>query len=777
MGNFISPETPGHLTSRWTDLKYHAKQYALWNSKKRFHVNPAGRRSGKTELAKRKVIKRAMIGTSFDDPRFFAGAPTREQAKRIYWDDLKRMTPKWAMAKPPNESELTIYLINGAIICVLGMDKPERIEGTPWDGGILDEFGNMKADAWGAHIRPALSDRNGWCDLIGVPEGRNHYYDVAKLAQAEMMDPEGEWAYYHWVSADILPANEITAAKKDLDELTYLQEYEASFVNFTGQTYYPYNDNINLARIAYNPNQPLIFCFDFNVEPGVAAVIQEKGVKDFTTGAVMLGESVTGIIGEVYIPRNSNTLLVCNKLVTDWGDHKGTIKIYGDATGGARGTAKIGGSDWDLIKKRLGAHFGDDRIEYNIPAGNPAERDRVNAVNSRLLTMDKKVRLMIDPIKAPNVVKDFEGVQCVKGGSGEIDKKISPKLTHMCFAAGTMIELDTGMCAIEKVPDKGMVRTWDGTFVEYINCGKTQKDADTVMSFINDGSVICNTPYHQWLTKRGWKCAKDLKGQELINWKSKLSVIPNRNLMGSYFINAKVDIIPDQNKEDCIGLFGNIILEKYKKGFVSTIKIVTNQIIKSKTLKCLPINSMLKSIIQKIQNCLMKEEREGWKAVENLQKNGIKVKMVDNGILNIIKKCLINYMKKSFCMFVNIVKKSFYLIKKMVCFVPKNVRQHFGIIQKLTMKLGFVNIVKKSLKQINIRQQDFVREFVPEPLIVLDVKPGKQQDVYCINVPSYGCFVLENGAIVSNSDAVGYYIHKEFPVRIIQGGMVSVRGT
>ena len=70
-----------------------------------------------------------------------------------------------------------IRLINGAQIWVVGLDRPERIEGSPWDGGVLDEYGNMRANAWPEHIRPALSDRAGWCDFTGVPEGRNHYYD------------------------------------------------------------------------------------------------------------------------------------------------------------------------------------------------------------------------------------------------------------------------------------------------------------------------------------------------------------------------------------------------------------------------------------------------------------------------------------------------------------------------------------------------------------------------------------------------------------------------
>ena len=219
------------ITKRWEKLKEHAVQKAYWQSKALYNLLPAGRRSGKTELFKRKLIKCAMRGTKHDNARFFAAAPTFQQAKRIYWQDLKRLTPRW-MIKSISETDLLIRLINGSDIYVVGMDKPERIEGQPWDGGGLDEYANMKAEAWGANIQPALADRNGWCDFLGVPEGRNHYYEQAKIAQA---DKTGLWGYFHWISADILPPEVIQRAKDTLDELTYLQEYEASFNNFTGR--------------------------------------------------------------------------------------------------------------------------------------------------------------------------------------------------------------------------------------------------------------------------------------------------------------------------------------------------------------------------------------------------------------------------------------------------------------------------------------------------------------------------------------------------------------
>lgn len=384
------------------------------------------------------MVRAAIQGTAFPIPRFFAGAPTRDQAKRIWWEDLKLLTPPDVQTREPSESELTIYYTSGSQLVVVGMDKPQRIEGTPWDGGVLDEYGNMKKEAWGQNVRPALSDRTGWCWLIGVPEGRNHYYDLDKAAKA---DEHGEWDSFHWISADILPASEIAAAKRDLDELTYKQEYEASFISFEGQCYYVFDERYHCARILYNPKAPLILCMDFNVAPGVAAILQEKTRFD-DAGIPVIGDSVSAILGEIHIPRNSNTPMVCRKFITDYGKHQGKIFVYGDASGGAEGSAKVAGSDWALVEKALNSHFGRERVEFRVKRANPRERERVNAVNSRLKSADGIIRMYVDPAKAPNVVKDFEGVQLIKGGSGEIDKKKDPNLTHLTDAIGYYVEYE-----------------------------------------------------------------------------------------------------------------------------------------------------------------------------------------------------------------------------------------------------------------------------------------------------------------------------------------------
>ncbi|MHC4643959.1 MAG: hypothetical protein ACYTBJ_00555 [Planctomycetota bacterium] len=432
---YIQPILNPALTQeRGYQLRYHPEQARLWVSDKRFNVVPAGRRSGKTEIVgKRKLILRAMAppqlgGSPYPEANYFVAAPTFTQVKRIYWNDLKRLIPR-SMIDAKSESELWIRLINQNTIWCVGLDKPERMEGFPWDGGVIDEIGNVKPDAWEANIRPALADRGGWCDFIGVPEGRNHYYDLDLAART---DKTGEWGHFHWISADILPAKEIEAAKATMDELTYLQEFEASFVNFSGRCYHAWDEKRNARQVKhlYNPVKPLILMFDFNVEPGVCAIGQELQVNrnhDYLT---------TILFDEVWIRRHSNTLRVCKAIKERYEKrHLGPVVCYGDATGGSGGSAKILGSDWELIGKSLRKIWG-DRIKFRVRRRNPRERDRVNAVNSLLFSANEQVKLLVDPGCCPQIVRDFEGVILLEGGSGEIDKKSTPLLTHLTDAIG-----------------------------------------------------------------------------------------------------------------------------------------------------------------------------------------------------------------------------------------------------------------------------------------------------------------------------------------------------
>lgn len=448
------------LSKRWSQLKYHPEQSRLWRSEARFNVVPAGRRSGKTELAKRKGIVKAISPQKFIDGWYVFAAPTHAQAKRIFWKDVKRLIPKWTVLDV-SESELTIKLLNGAEITVLGLDKAERIEGRPIDWICIDEYGNCKKKIWDENIRPALSTigRPGSAWLIGVPEGRNHYWITAKRAQAVGTSiREGKnipwsktWDHFHWVSADILDPEEIESAMHELDQLTFDQEYNASFLNFNGRAYYAFDREKQAnERVRYAKGRPLVFAFDWNVEPGTASVCQEQIYRGKQKN---ISPCFTAVIGEVWIPKNSNTRKVCNKLIEEWGFHKGLVYCYGDATGGARGSAKVKGSDWDIVRDMLKPVFGNSlRIRQN--KSNPPERSRLNAMNSRLMSVDNTIRMLIDPISCPHIVDDLEGVVLVEGGSGEIDKDDNPLMTHLTDGLGYYVEDKFSTTSIKTVVEQ-----------------------------------------------------------------------------------------------------------------------------------------------------------------------------------------------------------------------------------------------------------------------------------------------------------------------------------
>lgn len=396
------------------------KQRRYWESQTRYNVIPAGRRSGKSEIAKRRLVKKALSHSKYPDAWFIAGAPTRAQARRLFWNDLKKLVPSWAVGGRISESELSIPLINGAKIQVIGLEVAQRVEGTPIVHALLDECADIRPEVWPMHLRPSLSDRQGTVDFTGVPEGRNWLYDL--FIDAQSLD---DWTAITWTSEEVLPLylgeeeakKELASARATLDELTYDQEYRASFVTFQGRAYYNFSLEHNIGSWKYEPSAPLFLCFDFNVEPGVAVVIQEFN-----------GNSV--VIDEIYIPRNSNTEIVGRAVVERYGQHPGEIFVYGDATGGARGTAKIAGSDWDILKRILPS-----KSRWRVPKSNPKEKSRVNAMNSRLKTADGLRHLYVNS-SCVNTIKDFEGVEFLKGSAGEIDKKGDPRLTHITDAIG-----------------------------------------------------------------------------------------------------------------------------------------------------------------------------------------------------------------------------------------------------------------------------------------------------------------------------------------------------
>lgn len=356
----------------------------------RFKTVHAGRRSFKTEIAKRTLVAEALKNKN---QSLFFGAPTRDHAKRIAWKDLKELSPKWAVDKI-SDSELWIRYKTGTEIWVIGFDAPERFDGkSQWHGGVLDEYADMKEDVWTEHVEPALRDTRGWCWFIGVPEGKNHFYELSIQARN---GTKSNWMDYSWHSSEAMHPEEIAEVKKHLDPRTFRQEYEGSFESYEGNIYCYYDADFHCVNRNLIYGLPLFVACDFNVTPCIWEIGQDR-------------PDLTYVYDEV-VGKNTDAFKMCVMLkqrligiIGDEGKAKSyPVRFYGDASGKSRDIAATQ-STWEIIRQQ----FAGWNVEFRLQNSNPKIMDRVNAVNSRMRAEDGKIRFEHSP-KCTELQKDFQ---------------------------------------------------------------------------------------------------------------------------------------------------------------------------------------------------------------------------------------------------------------------------------------------------------------------------------------------------------------------------------
>ncbi len=362
---------------------------------------PSGRRSGKTERFKRFISKKAGIN---ENRKYFAAAPTRDQAKRIFWDDLKLLTFSSTHIKPPSESELKIFMNTGSTISVLGLDKPQRIEGTDWDGGGVDEIADLKPEAVNENIMPALNtinpqrpDHRPWCWFLGVPDGLNHYYDMAQLAES---GKDSDYALFHWKSSEILPPDVIEKARASMSLRQFKQEYEASFETASGRIYEDYGPD-NYTNETIQKHEQLLWYHDFNFTPLSSGIGVRRGDDVYLLEEIILTSAVARQSAMEFVERYKNH------------DNKHVI-IYGDPAGKA-GEKHGHASDYTEIEAVLREHGW--TYMRKVKRSTRSIKDGQNAVRAKIRNAKDKVSLYVNPDKAKYTHKALATCELKKGST------------------------------------------------------------------------------------------------------------------------------------------------------------------------------------------------------------------------------------------------------------------------------------------------------------------------------------------------------------------------
>ena len=373
----------------------------------RFRVVVAGRRFGKTHLSIRELCYHAR--TPMQEVWYVA--PTYRQAKQIVWRKLKHRLQDLNWAKKINESELTITLKNGSTISLKGADNADSLRGVGLDFMVMDEFADVDETAWTEVLRPTLADKQGKALFIGTPKGIGNWaHDLYTMP----LEQPNQWASFQYTTIDggNVKPEEIEAAKRDLDERTFRQEFLATFETYSGRIYYAFDRKDNCQPPDKIDLSMIYIGMDFNIDP-MSAVI-----------AVRQGDNLY-VIDEIRM-FSSNTAEIVEEIKARYAKSK--VFVYPDPAARQRKTSAAGATDLTIL-----ANAG---FVVKAPNAHTPVRDRINAVNSRLKDSTGIRHLFIHP-KCKYTIEGLER-HTYKEGTSQPDKDSG--YDHMMDALGYMVD-------------------------------------------------------------------------------------------------------------------------------------------------------------------------------------------------------------------------------------------------------------------------------------------------------------------------------------------------
>jgi hypothetical protein len=390
--------------------------------KYRFCALIAGIRAGKTYAGAREATKQAWNAKG--KGVYGIIAPTFNMLDRTTWMEFKEAARP--LIAEENDSKKIITLKNGRKIHGHSAERPDRIRNETFVG------------FWGDEMREAKNFRMLWDVLLGrvlstngkgfITTSPNSYDDIHDLFIAQSKEGYGVVRFPTYAN--------VTLSKDGIDSLAAmydskfaLQELQGEFVLFQGSVYYTFNRLHNAGDLAfklavYDPTKPICLAFDFNVDPFCVVLAQVYTRPD--------GLKEVRVFDEIFL-RNSNTVQACQEFKERYVNHSSGIVLYGDATGEARHTDS-NVTNWKIIENEL----RDYGIQKKVPSHNPAERDRVNAVNGMICNSKDDRRILINP-RCTKLIRDLEQVG-FKEGSVQIDKSKDLLLTHTSDALGYFLE-------------------------------------------------------------------------------------------------------------------------------------------------------------------------------------------------------------------------------------------------------------------------------------------------------------------------------------------------
>jgi phage terminase large subunit len=395
-------------------------------SQRRFHESKARFKgfsgpigSGKSQALCQEAIRLSYLNAG---RMGLIGAPTYPMLRDATQAALLELLEQYEIAYEHNKAENCLTLRDSrSKIIFRAVEEFERLRGTnlAWFG--LDELTYTQEGAW-LRLQGRLRDPK-----------------AERLCGFAVWTPKGfDWVYERFVAGSKAGYEVILAApnenryvlekvpdfyerlKESYDERFYQQEVLGQYLNLKGGLVYPAFDRAaHVHPVERIRTLPLLWALDFNVDPmcSVVAQIDRSGVR---------------VLDEIVL-RRASTEDACAEFLARFGGAGGEVIVYGDASGAHLQTT--GTSDYQIVREAFRKRAM--KVDYRVPAANPAVRERIHLVNGRLKSADGRRHLTVDP-RCKELIKDFEQVT-YKEDSPQIDKERDRRRTHLSDALGYLI--------------------------------------------------------------------------------------------------------------------------------------------------------------------------------------------------------------------------------------------------------------------------------------------------------------------------------------------------
>jgi phage terminase large subunit len=676
--------------------------------------------------------------------------PTYSQAKKVIWDgttnDGNRIIeyiPEEFIAQK-NQQEMKIRLKNGSLFQLVGSDNIDSLMGTNPHIVVFSEYSLQTPDAWD-FIRPILKLNGGTAIFIYTPRGRNHAYDLYQMASVQ----HDWWAQtLKYTDTNLLTKEDVEKeVAEGMSEELAEQEYACSFDRGVDGAFYAkiitkMRNEDRIIPINYDPYKLVHSAWDLGWNDTTAIIFFQID-----------GDQIKVIDCEEH---SNKTLNWYKNLLSDKGYKYGTHLFPHDVE-------HVDGLSTGLTRKEI---LEDMQIPVTVVPRSFIV-DGIEAVKVLLSS-----RVIINSNKCTHLVKSLENYHREYDDKRKVykDKPYHDQFSHMCFDGETLIKMESGSKKIAEINIGDYVLTPNGmkrVLNKFVNETNSLRNIKT-----QTRNVKC-TNNHKIFTRKG------LMRSDAIGYNDEIYTIEDVELcqkigyrgtekglgFRDYFLSVMMNNFYISTGNDTIGMetiiekdtrkihhfqhfkerFGLTIMGKYLKDIIFTIKTITEKIMTFPILSPFWLQTIPNFICQPLTE---KKNREKTSIKQwNMQKNGTRQMLVENGIENTQRNVILGKTSQSKKYAINANK---VMMQKPTTkdSVQTHAKQETDTFQELTISQDSVPCAEMNSYVINTCLKERV-------VLNVNINLSTTQKVYDIEVEDDHCY-FANGFLVSNCDSMRY---------------------